>query len=85
MNQSGSERAGRKIFAFFYGALTYIGVWAILIYIVAFVGNYTDWLRGSQWADVIPLKSIDSGTPESLWVALPVDLICWLSSLCSTA
>jgi protein-S-isoprenylcysteine O-methyltransferase Ste14 len=72
-----SEQPGRpaKLFAFFYGAVVYIfGVWGILLYTVAFVGNFFGPLRESEWADVIPLKSIDTGTEESFWVALAINI-----------
>ena len=70
-----TPRFRSKLFAFFYGALTYIGVWAILIYIVGFVGNFFGPLLRSEWADVLPLKSIDMGAIEPFWKALAINLM----------
>ncbi len=76
----GDRENWRKIFAFFYGALVYIGVWCILLYIVGFVGNFFDPLLQSKWAQVIPFKSIDMGIQEPVWKAAIIDvaLVCIL-------
>jgi methanethiol S-methyltransferase len=71
---SGGREDGRKIFALFYGALVYVGVWCILLYIVGFVGNFFGPLLGTKLALVIPFKSIDMGIEEPLWKAVLVDV-----------
>ncbi|AXS39322.1 DUF1295 domain-containing protein [Breoghania sp. L-A4] len=66
---------GKKVFAFLYGAIVYAGVWGILLYIVGFVGNFFGPLLDSEWADVIPFKSIDMGKQEPLWLALTINFL----------
>src|SRR5262249_4412260 len=73
-DESGGREDGRKIFALFYGALVYVGVWCILLYIVGFVGNFFGPLLGTKLALVIPFKSIDMGIEEPLWKAVLVDV-----------
>jgi protein-S-isoprenylcysteine O-methyltransferase Ste14 len=63
-----------KIVAFLYGAVVYLFVWIILIYIVGFVGNYFGPLKGSAWGDILPLKSIDTGPQEPFLVAFAINL-----------
>jgi protein-S-isoprenylcysteine O-methyltransferase Ste14 len=79
-SDGGNGESGRKVFAFFYGALVYIGVWCILLYIVGFVGNFFDPLLQSKWAQVIAFKSIDMGIQEPVWKAAIIDiaLVCIL-------
>ncbi|MGH6919525.1 MAG: hypothetical protein ACREJ0_17680 [Geminicoccaceae bacterium] len=69
-----SDTPGR-VFAFLFGAFVYIGVWVILIYIVCFVGNFFGPVLESEWADVLPLKSIDMGVEEPFWTALSVNVL----------
>ena len=69
-----SDTPGR-VFAFLFGALVYIGVWLILIYIVCFVGNFFGPVLESEWADVLPLKSIDMGIEEPFWTALSINVL----------
>lgn len=64
---------GSKVFAFLFGAAVYIIVWMILIYIVCFVGNYFEPLKGTKWAEVLPLKSIDTGVVEPFWRSFWID------------
>ena len=73
-DESGEREDGRKIFALFYGALVYVGVWCILLCIVGFVGNFFGPLLGTKLALVIPFKSIDMGIEEPLWKAVLVDV-----------
>ena len=73
-DESGEREDGRKIFALFYGALVYVGVWCILLYIVGFVGNFFDPVLRSKLAMVIPIKSIDMGIQEPVWKAVLIDV-----------
>ena len=85
-SDTGQEQAGRgqggqehsrsaKIVAFFYGAAVYIGVWAILLYVVGFFGNFFGPLINSEWGDVLPLKSIDMGQEEPFLTAFIINLL----------
>lgn len=63
-----------KVLAFLFGALVYIGVWVILIYVLCFVGNFFTPLLGTKWAAVLPLKSIDMGEPGLFWNSFWIDV-----------
>jgi methanethiol S-methyltransferase len=74
VNDIATRSTARKVFAYFYGAIVYIGVWCILIYIVGFVGNFFGPVLKTELADVIPFKSIDMGKQEPFWIALFINL-----------
>ncbi len=71
---AGKHSVASKVIAYLYGAAVYIGVWGILIYIVCFVGNFFGPVLESEWADVLPLKSIDMGKVEPFWIAFAINL-----------
>ncbi len=72
---SNSSDVPKNVFAFLFGAIVYLAVWIILIYIVCFVGNFFDPLFAYEWSHFLPLKSIDMGVQEPTRKAIIIDAL----------
>lgn len=75
----GLMRAGHslnsKIFTLLFCSIVYIFVYVLLFYIIGFLQNLFPIVLGSEWDDVLPLRSIDSGEESPFLTAFVVNLL----------